>query len=833
MALLTVLAGCSGDDDDDADAPDGGSGDGDADGDADGGGPGEVFCGNGLVDGDEQCERLDGCEDAERCTAECTCEARASAPPTSQDLIAQALEDGTIDYATSLQYRVWALYQAPDLPEAYDGEGSSGEDTELFLELSRVRALLPAEVEEEIAPYLARPDNPASIYSQPPFFERGNDPGPPPVGCPRDGQPRPNLPDGLPDWRATQSEHFVVWSCGGGVNGTDRYGAARDVASGIAEQIWARMSPVVGSPKPDIDGIGAGVAPINRPDIYLLEPNQARMRNGRQEVISGDTLAAAVMDLPCDADPGPALSSSGYLIVPAAAVPAAVPPAGTASEFRNTLAHEYFHLIEYKRSIEAIGGACTPILNLGPPERRAWQLEASAEWAAHSFFREDEPARRTLFLQAFQGRDPARVGLHSVFGYEGYEAYLYPWFIQREGDDSRDLVAQHWNGAGAVRTIQALDDRLDTLFDFGEHFRDFTFLNFNRRLPGDPISRSWQDFDGALPFAQEPYLSEVLEPALRIHAPNESFPVPLRIPPLSMQTEHYVPDDTVRSFRVDAGPVSATDLYLDVITKIGGVWKRERVPGRTYTFCRDIDGQNVEELYVIYTNAAHDRAARIEGDAVITARTRCYGGWQGFIRIVESTEEHGVDAQPAGTTTTDNLDVDTQEWTVIGTRMAEVPGVPGYEVETIDTTWHGSLVVGRQTIFEGPDCRLTHTEVGSGSATAQTPFTVTDLGDQSFTLSSPNPQVNYDIVVEESNDVVGEGFTCGESGQSTRPQTSTEAWAYFFIFPELMRLQSDNPEDAGTFRGTANQHDEYPVAGGSVVSDITATWNLQRFPLAE
>jgi hypothetical protein len=204
--------------------------------------PADPFCGDGVVGDGEQCERRVGCAAAERCTATCTCEAGPEHTPTSQGLIAAALAAGEIDYPTSLMYRVWALFQAPELPEAYDGSGSVGEDTYLFLELSRVRGTLPAEIETAIAPYLVRPDDPTSIWSQPPPAMLDPDvvaqqPEPASVACPLNDA-------GFPDWRAHETTNFVVWSCGGGVGGTDPLANGRVVTGTLAEQVLAALAPI-------------------------------------------------------------------------------------------------------------------------------------------------------------------------------------------------------------------------------------------------------------------------------------------------------------------------------------------------------------------------------------------------------------------------------------------------------------------------------------------------------------------------------------------------------------------------------------------------------------
>ena len=101
-------------------------------------------------------------------------------PPSSGALIADALAAGTIDYPTSLEYRMWALWGDAQLPDAFVGSGSSGEDEGLFLELRDAYAGLPAAAQVKLAPYLLRPDDPASPLN-------GAAPGPARRGHPQFG----------------------------------------------------------------------------------------------------------------------------------------------------------------------------------------------------------------------------------------------------------------------------------------------------------------------------------------------------------------------------------------------------------------------------------------------------------------------------------------------------------------------------------------------------------------------------------------------------------------------------------------------------------------------
>ena len=96
-------------------------------------------------------------------------------PPTTHQLIARALAEGRIDYPTSLAYRTWAFFLDPQLPPEFDAPGLGSEDTSLFDEIREAWTRLPAEIQADLAPYVARPDDPASAFGA----------GPAPAGATR------------------------------------------------------------------------------------------------------------------------------------------------------------------------------------------------------------------------------------------------------------------------------------------------------------------------------------------------------------------------------------------------------------------------------------------------------------------------------------------------------------------------------------------------------------------------------------------------------------------------------------------------------------------------
>src|SRR5262249_35362179 len=134
---------------------------------------------------------------------------------------------------------------------------------------------------------------------------------------------------GQPDWRAYETTHFVVWSCGGGMVGIDPLANGRVVTGTLAEEVFGAMQPKLAAIRDD--DYPAGPEPRKPTDVYLLNLNQCRMRNGFCTPVAANALAAAVPTTPCGRNGGP-LVSSAYMVIRADKVPATAPAVGTASE---------------------------------------------------------------------------------------------------------------------------------------------------------------------------------------------------------------------------------------------------------------------------------------------------------------------------------------------------------------------------------------------------------------------------------------------------------------------------------------------------------------------
>lgn len=779
-------------------------------------------CGNGIVDGTDQCEGAAGCGAGQACTAACTCAPLDAPPPTSQSLLAAALARGDIDVPTSLVYRAWALFGDGRLPPEYDGEAWQGTDAALFVDVSRGWDTLTPEIQAALQPFVLRPTE-AGSYWHPPA-----PPGLVPRGIEEQSVECPFVQGGdVPDWRSTESDHFVVWSCGFGDPNTDVDAAKRTWVAGVAEEVWAAMVPETGAPKPD--SYAAGPAPQNRVDVYVVPANLCKRRQGSCAPIplgdDGEPVLAAVGSAPpCNRGAGGALTSSSYMIVDRERVTA--PPAGGPWPFRYTFAHEFFHVIANSLNLEAQGGGCAsdrPTENV-----TSWLVEASAEWAAGAYFPADGPDDRAGLFRAFQKR-PATISLRSLAGALPYEAFIYPFFVQQE--TSRTAFVDFWKQSGPARTAIQLDDRLNATLPFAEKFRHFAVRNFNTtaaELPGDPLplAERHQQQDAAIPENVRPI---VLEPAVTLAAPTE-ISRPASMAALASQYERYVVGEGTKHVRVDVqGLGNSAFVQLDVIANVKGTWERRSLPGLVFEFCRDEPADDIGEFYLVLSH--HDRRPDLQatGGYQVRTRTTCPSGWSGTIDYLLTIGEHEFVSDVSGTTTTDDHEREEQSWSV----RTSTPASPeGPQFDEIELAWSGR-VESQRTVEHVPSPQAGcvgqvvhgHREsagTGSGMDRAQ----LVPSSDGVYFLS---PTL-FEISHMEGTTSFGTKICNGATGGGSEPLGlyNDQFLAIVTGIPGLAMLQPDE-NDPNRFRGShVLVHSEEPRPGGFERIDLTVRWDIRR-----
>ncbi len=526
-------------------------------------------------------------------------------PPSAQELIAAALEAGQIDYGTSLLYRAYAFFGDTRLPDAFIGAGSGGEDVGLFVEAEAAYATLPPDVQARLRPFMVRPDHPDSIFSAQlaPVAD-----APVETALVQD-----SLFCDSRGWAARASLRYPVTVHAKCFDHDDPVASA-DISKTLQliEGIWGPMTALMGAPKLDAGGAeGSGDTHI---DLYLIFPlDKDVLPGGRDLIIPPRALAAAA-----PAPPYVGVTSSAYLLLNRDDL--------THPEFRTTLIHEFFHVLQYAHN-QKINFRC-PLSAECKRLEVFWFTEASAEWAAAHFA--PETARLFVhpkFVNTFQ---PSRESLHrsapqdGPLGYRMTAAYIWPYFMEQEnGTSNAWTIGATWYALEAARDWDQANTAIDRQLPFGRHFHTFALRNFNDELlPGDPlpITQRHVALDPTFPDKQRP-------PVLKQHLHTGQNPTdpPFRtavaLPALTAGYFYYKVDDA-NTQQVHFGfsaLVPPGGLDIDAFVKIKDKpWTLRSFTGRnTVTFCFDKPEERLEEIYLVLSNHYKDFSNNITGDLLV------------------------------------------------------------------------------------------------------------------------------------------------------------------------------------------------------------------------
>ena len=398
-----------------------------------------------------------------------------------------------------------------------------------------------------------------------------------------------------------------------------------DIAEVLAfsDEMWEIETEFLGPPIPDLGTEEAGGDPAI--DFYLVNRGESAPREGPGAPSEG-ALASAH-----PTEPFEGRTTSSYVLAWREDV-------GTV-DFRSTLLHEFFHVLQAAHNREsAFGVTALPLDDNYDTfyEGENWWVESSAVWAETYFGRQipdfGPAVARThgRFVNNFQPVDEA---LHrpSYGGREGglhmYAAYI--WWLFLEQEVGPEAVAEIWEGLEAVPADDASrgTDVIDAALPFAQHFRDFAVRNLNLALePGNPISPRYKDLDPNFPDNIPPVLKAGEGPEKTLQAQDEDEE-PRRfddtIKSLSADYYYFEPDAETQQVTFDFSRLTpATALDVDAIVKVKDKgWERRQLdPTNATTWCRSTPADNVEAFYLILSNHEKNILTTIKGDFTIAAQ---------------------------------------------------------------------------------------------------------------------------------------------------------------------------------------------------------------------
>jgi hypothetical protein len=280
---------------------------------------------------------------------------------------------------------------------------------------------------------------------------------------------------------------------------------------------------------------------------------------------------------------------------------------------RFTLAHELFHAFQNAFPYKA---ACSEYRNFD---------EASANWAAHAAFPDDDGEHFFTYMQddAFDAVDE-----------EGYHGWLFPlWMEKTFGDASIRGTYQQFRTKGRAAAIDA------AIGGFRPHLLDFVKHGWNQ-APFATFTE-WDRFDRPAMKGSEPipetHLFLVGEPTRTAYPKAE-------VPARGREYKRYrITDEKVReiAFRnpLAGNPdfrVGAILTFADGSTRFDDWSGKDRV-----AYCRDNPGENVVSLVIAYGNARLDDAW-ISGTPELGLRDRC-DGYPWHFKILNASLETRAD----------------------------------------------------------------------------------------------------------------------------------------------------------------------------------------------
>ena len=495
--------------------------------------------------------------------------------PSSIELIGAALDAGTIDYATSLLYRAYAMVGDERLPEAYRGT-SMGEDLAFFRE-ARSADLSPA-TQAALLPFLVRPSEPESIYNT----LGATNPGgltAQAASC-TETDPGQIVMNGYKTKRA--SVPMRVWVKCSGDEAVDD--VILESAVSHAEDFYAKMTGDFGAPVFDDADVGTAGNLDDCIDLYIVPDGTASLRGNQTHSARGITV---------DTKPYAGNTSSGYILIGRSRA--------LSSGLKSTYAHEFFHVLQNAYNMTFMferAGA-------GRPWIEFWWVEASATWASTQYV---PSLAFEVYNERFPGYQGAKKSTHQSYATTSSDAYLmyasFIWghFVQHDRGGV-GVIKQSWDALKPVTGHEAANNALDGVFGYEDSFPKFAIANINENLPD------------ALPLAKR-------HKGLR----NDRFPEPRPKPTYSAQERL---DAVVNKLvTVDVAPLRAqyfrytigsnikkVVVHFDTITQNDGLdiqavehlkdkpWRVENHTGKDkQTYCIDRPGEELEELILVLSN---------------------------------------------------------------------------------------------------------------------------------------------------------------------------------------------------------------------------------------
>lgn len=537
-------------------------------------------------------------------------------PVTAADFIDLAVAEGRISPETGVLYGVYAHYGDPALPEEFRGEWT--DDASVISVAVEGFDTYSAETQAALRPYLVRPSDPESTWSNLEGDETA-------VTATLASVQRSETDDAplaqatcVDNWyheTAGNKVPVMVWTrCVGGVPSGLPILA---MVMGFMEDLWIPMTDHMGEPigdanvandaYPDTPENGDGLL-----DVYII----SNFGTATPRRILTTALASAPVAPPFVGRSG-VQASSGYIVMSAGV-------AADPLDLKATIAHEFFHILQSAHN--SLGLHLCPAGSTCPPTslRHHWFTEASATWSEHEFVPE---ARAVLLTGAYARYDRFKDNLEaltSLHGHNAYQSWAWPLFMEQELGAS--AIADAWVALEGKRGFAALQRAVGSVLPFSAAFDDFAVRVWNQQLQGDPIDPRFNDprLDPDFP-TDQPEGLRALEEEFTVSPDNPPLRVRETLPELWSAYRPLAVGSGTRLLTLDFSGWNPSSFGAEALVRLeSGEWERRAMVIGLNQWCLDVPADAITDLIVIPYHHDAQATAPITGAWTATAeRTGC------------------------------------------------------------------------------------------------------------------------------------------------------------------------------------------------------------------
>lgn len=427
-----------------------------------------------------------------------------SADASTADRIDAALAAGEIDESIAATYRVWATFGDPALPPEFDSD-SSGIDTHTIARIGASLEDYSPEARAELEPFFTRPSDPNSAFSDPnaeiasaaardhnagaavltkamraPSEINPADESAPNDESAPDETSNPDEPKRCTTWEAdvVPDLPFRVWACADALDAPAAIAALKEVLQKNAGDMIAEFPNGMGAPIPDMPE--GEFAPDELIDFYVLPHGWMAPKRGLNERVADETLAGVAMA----ADPMDEHTSSSYLLIASYLL-------DHPEALERVVVHELFHALQYAHYRD---------ISL---ENR-WFYEATGFWSER-YFTDQDPTQTYFYRISEMQNSP--LGLADTDFQHAYSTFIWFTFLQQQ--QGPDAVFSFWKNLRENPPRDAVSfptSAFGSDFVIEDEFPEFAMRLLNVKLPGDPISPRFADFDSDFPDDSTPNL---------------------------------------------------------------------------------------------------------------------------------------------------------------------------------------------------------------------------------------------------------------------------------------------------------------------------------------